>query len=262
MINVKNLINLLKKHNSNFFTGVPDSILKELSFFLQGKNKKNHIIAANEGSAVSIGIGHYLSTKKVPIIYMQNSGLSNALNPLISIAHENVYSIPLILIIGWRGSPRVKDEPQHNVKGRVTEKLLKLLNIRYVILRSSLDLNKFEKLIKLSKKNKSIVACLIEQGTLEKSYKEKNKKNFYNLDKEIFLKTLLKKLPKKTKIISSTGYNSRELMYLRKKHHIKNSDDFYMVGGMGHTSSVALGYSISSRNKTVCIDGDGSLLMH
>ncbi len=262
MINVKNLINLLKKHNSNFFTGVPDSVLKELSFSLQVKNKKNHIIAANEGSAVSIGIGHYLSTKRIPIIYMQNSGLSNALNPLISIAHKNVYSIPLILIIGWRGSPRVKDEPQHNAKGRITEKLLKLLNIRYTILRSSSDLNKFEKQIKFARKNKSIVACLIEQGTLEKSYKEKNKKDFYNLDKETFLKTLLKKLPKKTKIISSTGYNSRELMYLRKKHQIKNSDDFYMVGGMGHTSSVALGYSISNRNKTVCIDGDGSLLMH
>jgi phosphonopyruvate decarboxylase len=262
MIKVTTLTNLLKKNNIDFFTGVPDSVLKELSSLLQSKNKKNHIIATSEGSAVSIGIGHYLSTKKIPAVYMQNSGLSNALNPLISIAHEKVYSIPLILIIGWRGSPRVKDEPQHNVKGKITEQILKLLNIKYTILRSASDLIKFDKQIKLAKKNKSIVACLIEQGTLEKIKIIKKKKDFYNLDKEFFLKTLLENLKNQTKIVSSTGYNSRELMYLRDKYKFKNNKDFYMVGGMGHTSSVALGYSLSNKNKTICIDGDGSLLMH
>ena len=190
MIKINSLINILKKNSSNFFTGVPDSVLKELSFFLQNKNKKNHVIATNEGSAVSIGIGHYLSTKKIPSIYMQNSGLSNALNPLISIAHQKVYSIPLILIIGWRGSPKVNDEPQHNVKGKITEKILKLLNIKYTIVRTNGDLKKFDKQIKFAKKNKSIVACLIEQGTLEKNVKINKKKDFYKLDKEIFFKTL------------------------------------------------------------------------
>tara|TARA_B110000003_G_scaffold251802_1_gene265831 strand:- start:260 stop:1360 length:1101 start_codon:yes stop_codon:yes gene_type:complete len=262
MIDVGSLISLLKKNNCNFFTGVPDSVLKELSSLLQNKNKKNHIIATSEGSAISLGIGHYLSTKNIPCIYMQNSGLSNALNPLISIAHEKVYSIPLILIIGWRGSPRVKDEPQHNVKGKITEQILKLLNIKYTILRSDSDLIRFNKQIKVAKKNKSVVACLIEQGILKKNKKTTKKKDFYKLDKEFFLKTLLENLDKKTKIISSTGYNSRELMYLREKYNLKNSKDFYMVGGMGHTSSVALGYSLSSKNKTVCIDGDGSFLMH
>jgi len=262
MIKVKSLINLLEKNNSNFFTGVPDSVLKELSSSLVNRGKNKHIIAANEGSAVSLGIGHYLSTKKIPCVYMQNSGLSNALNPLISIADQKVYSIPLILIIGWRGSPRVKDEPQHNVKGKITEQILKLLNIKYTILRSDKDLNKFDKQIKFAKKNNSIVACLIEQGTLEKNTKETKKKDFYKLDKEFFLKTLLENIEKKTKLISSTGYNSREIMYLRDKYQLKNSKDFYMVGGMGHTSSVALGYSLSSKNKTICIDGDGSFLMH
>ena len=262
MIEVKSLINLLKKNNSNFYTGVPDSVLKELSFALRNKGTKNHIIATNEGSAVSLGIGHYLSTKKVPCIYMQNSGLSNALNPLISIAHEKVYSIPLILIIGWRGSPKIKDEPQHNVKGRITENILKLLNIKYTILRSNTDLKKFDKQIKIAKKNSSIVACLIEQGTLKKDKNINKKEDFYKLNKEVFLKTLLENLEKKTKIISSTGYNSRELMYLRSKYQINNSEDFYMVGGMGHTASVALGYSLSNKKKTICIDGDGSFLMH
>ena len=262
MIKVNSLINLLKKNNSDFYTGVPDSVLKELSISLQNKDKKHHIIAANEGSAVALGIGYYLSTRKVPCIYMQNSGLSNALNPLISIAHKRVYSIPLILIIGWRGSPKIKDEPQHNVKGEITKSILKLLNIKYTILRSNNDLKKFDKQIKIAKKKSSIVACLIEQGTLEKIKKVNEKKDFYNLDKELFLKTLLLTLKKNTKIISSTGFNSRELMYLRNKFKIKNGTDFYMVGGMGHTASVALGYSLSSKKDVICIDGDGSLLMH
>jgi phosphonopyruvate decarboxylase len=262
MIKVSSLISLLEKNNSRFFTGVPDSVLKGLSSYLQNKDEKKHIIATNEGSAVSIGIGYYLSTKKVPCVYMQNSGLSNALNPLISIAHKKVYSIPLILIIGWRGSPRIKDEPQHNVKGKITEQILKLLNIKYTILRSNNDLNKFDKQIKIAKKNKSITACLIEQGTLEKNNKIIKRKDYYKLNKEFFLKTLLESLEKKTKIISSTGYNSRELMHLREKYKLKNSKDFYMVGGMGHTSSVALGYSLTNKSKTICIDGDGSFLMH
>jgi len=260
MIKVKALIDLLKKNKSNFFSGVPDSILKELSLSIQ--NEKNHIIATNEGSAVSIAIGQYLSTKKIPVVYMQNSGLSNALNPLISIAHKKVYSIPLILIIGWRGSPRFKDEPQHNVKGKITEQILKLLNIKYTIIRSNLDLKKFDKQIKIAKKNKSIVACLIEQGSLEKNKKPIKRKSFYILNKELFFKTLLESISKKTKIISSTGYNSRELMYVREKYQVKNNKDFYMVGGMGHTSSVALGCSLFSKHNIICIDGDGSFLMH
>jgi len=262
MIKVNALIDLLKKNRSNFFTGVPDSILKELSRTLQKKNKNNHIIATSEGSAVSLGIGHYLSTKKLPTIYMQNSGLSNALNPLISIAHKKVYSIPLILIIGWRGSPLINDEPQHNVKGEITRQILKLLNIKYTILRTNSDLKKFDKKIKIAKKNNSIVACLIEQGVLEKNEKKDIKEDIYKVEKEFFFKNLLKSLKKKTKIISSTGYNSRELIYLREKIKSKSSKDFYMVGGMGHTTSVALGYSLFSKKQTICIDGDGSLLMH
>ena len=168
MIKIDSLISILKQNNNNFFTGVPDSVLKELSIYLQSKNKKQHIIAPNEGSAVSIGIGNYLATKKIPCIYMQNSGLSNAINPLISIANKKVYSIPLILIIGWRGSPKINDEPQHNVKGKITLDILKLLNIKYTIIRKDSDLNKFNKQIKNAQKNKEIVACLIEQGTLKK----------------------------------------------------------------------------------------------
>ena len=205
MIKIKSLINVLNKNNNKFFTGVPDSILKELSIYLQTKNKNHHIIASNEGAAVSIGMGHYLSTKEIPCIYMQNSGLSNALNPLISIANKKVYSIPLVLIIGWRGSPKIKDEPQHNVKGKITQNILKLLKIKYTIIRSNNDLIKFNKQIKYAKKNNSIVACLIEQGTIEKNIKKYKKKDFYNLNKEFFLKTLLQTLKKIQKLFQVPG---------------------------------------------------------
>ena len=260
MINVNELQKILKKNNCDFYSGVPDSVLKEFSNSLD-KNK-NHIIATNEGSAVSIGIGNYLSTKKIPAIYMQNSGLSNAINPIISIAHKKVYSIPLILIIGWRGSPNIKDEPQHEAKGKITQNILKLLNIDYTILKNKFDLNRFDKKIKLAKKNKSIVACLIEKGILKKSTSQKLQKDTYLFDKTFFLKELMLTLPKKTKVITSTGYNSREIMYIKNKFKSIKSKNFYMVGGMGHSMSVALGYSLSSKNKTICIDGDGSLLMH
>ena len=169
MIKVENLFNIFKKNNINFFTGVPDSILKEFSNILKNKSKKKHIVATNEGSAVSIAIGHHLSTGSIPCVYMQNSGLSNALNPLISIANKSVYSIPLVLVIGWRGSPKVIDEPQHNVKGKITPNILKLLKIEYTIIRSNTDLKKFNKLINIAKRKNSIVACLIEQETLAKT---------------------------------------------------------------------------------------------
>ena len=120
MIFVEEFVKLLQNSKINFFSGVPDSCLKEFTFYLNKFKKKKHLIAANEGSAVSIGIGYYLSTKKVPLIYMQNSGLGNAINPLISIAHKKVYSIPLLLLIGWRGSKKKQDEPQHLVKGKIT----------------------------------------------------------------------------------------------------------------------------------------------
>lgn len=262
MIEIKELINALKKSGTNFFTGVPDSILKELSIKLNKAKKNKHIIAVNEGSAVSIGIGYYLSKKKIPCIYMQNSGLSNAINPLISIADKKVYSIPLILLIGWRGSPNIKDEPQHKTKGKITTNILNLLKIKYVILKNNENLLKFKKLIRFAKKNKTIVAALVPQGIIKKSLnKINNNKN--NLDKILVLRKILESITKNTKLISSTGYNSREILYLRKNYNLKNGQDFYMVGGMGHTSSLALGYSaFSSNKKIICIDGDGSLLMH
>ena len=262
MIEVKNLINTLKKNKIDFFTGVPDSILKNFSTHLEKYPKKKHVIAANEGSATSIGIGHYLSLKKIPCVYMQNSGLSNAINPLISIAGKNIYSIPLFLLIGWRGSPNKPDEPQHVAKGKITRSLLKLLKIDFCIIRKEGDLKKLNTLIKKAYQKKRTVACLIEKDTLTTQNKT-TKKNRSNLIlRSDFIKEFLKLIPKNSKIISTTGYTSRELMEVRKQTKNSNGKDFYMVGGMGHASSVALGHSLNSKKQIFCLDGDGSMLMH
>jgi phosphonopyruvate decarboxylase len=262
MILVENIIDILKKNKINFFTGVPDSILKNFSNYVEGFSKKQHIISTSEGSAVSIGIGYHLATKKIPCIYLQNSGLSNAINPLISIASKEVYSIPLFLMIGWRGAPKKPDEPQHLAKGKITPSLLKLLKIDFCILRQEKDLKKLKTIIKKANNKKTAVACLIEKGTLYTKKKRKKISNKKFIFRSKFIKDFLNLIPKKSKIISTTGYTSRELMEIRKKTKSKNGKDFYMVGGMGHSSSVALGYALHSKKKVFCLDGDGSILMH
>ncbi len=262
MILVDQLVNTLKKNKINFFTGVPDSILKHFSNFIENFSKDKHIIATNEGSATSLGIGYYLSTKKIPCIYLQNSGLSNAINPLISIASKEVYSIPLFLMIGWRGAPNKLDEPQHMAKGKITPRILKLLKIEFCILRKRRDLKKLKRIIKTAYKKKKIIACLIEKGTLQTKKKKIKRSNHKFIFRAEFIKEFISQVPKKSKIISTTGYTSRELMDVRKINKLDKGKDFYMVGGMGHSSSVALGYAIQSKTKVFCLDGDGSILMH
>ena len=264
MIDTKKLFVFLKRKKIDFFTGVPDSTLKPLIQIIENDDSIQHFPAYNEGGAVSLGIGYHLATKKIACIYLQNSGLSNAINPLISIAHKKVYSIPSLLIIGWRGSPHKKtDEPQHNVKGKITKKILKLLNIKNVVLRKNTDFNKISKLIKYAKKNNQTVACLIENNTLLKTDLSNKVKNFnFEITREVFIKRLLKKINKDTKIISTTGYSSREIFQIRKNFNLKKGKDFYMVGGMGHAGMVSLGVSLNNKNQVICVDGDGSLLMH
>ena len=264
MIDAKNLFLFLKKNKINFFTGVPDSVLKNFIYILDSNKKKTkHIIATNEGSAVALAAGNYLATKKLALVYMQNSGLGNAINPLISICHSKVYAIPLILMIGWRGSPKENDEPQHQLKGKITPSILKLLNIKFSVLNNFGDLKKIKNLINYSKYKKRPVALLIKNNTLhfDGNFEKDNKSKNY-LTREVVINKLLNKIKKNTKIISTTGYTSRELFQIRKDKKYKNGKDFYMVGGMGHSSMVSLGYSLSSKNQVICLDGDGSLIMH
>jgi phosphonopyruvate decarboxylase len=264
MIDVRNLIKSLKKSKINFYAGVPDSVLKNFTNCLDVEKKFEHLILPNEGSAVSVGIGYYLSKKKIPAVYMQNSGLGNSLNPIISIAHKKVYQIPLLLIIGWRGAPKIKDEAQHIAQGKITRQILKLCGIKYCILNDNKDLKKLTDLISLSKKNKQPVACLIKNNILKSNdlkIKKYTKLNKVDLTRAIFIKNLLNFIDGDHKIISSTGYLSRELHYQIVRSKLK-INPFYMVGGMGHSSSVSLGYSLKTKKKVLCLDGDGSFLMH
>ncbi len=263
MIYSEDLINILKKNDISFFTGVPDSVLKNLSIHLDTYSNKYHKMAVNEGSAVAIAIGHYLATKKLACVYLQNSGLGNAINPIISIAHKKIYSIPMLLLIGWRGSPNSKDEPQHMVKGKITPKLLKLLNISFCKIKKTKDLKNLDTLIKKSYKDKKIVACLVENKILKnKKKKILNKYNSSNISRKSFIFELLNLVKRDAKIISTTGYTSRELLKIRTEKKIKKGKDFYMIGGMGHSLSVTLGMSLQTNKQIICIDGDGSLLMH
>jgi len=264
MIEVNNLLNFLINNKINFFTGVPDSVLKNFTYILDYHKKKiRHIIAANEGGAVALAAGNYLATKNPALVYMQNSGLGNAINPLISICHSKVYSIPLILMIGWRGSPKEKDEVQHQLKGKITPSILKLLNIKFSVLNKLKDFKKIKSLINYSKDKKKPVAFLVKKNVLglKKNFpKDVRKKN--DLTRKKVIIELLNQIPKNTKIISTTGFISRELFQIRKNKNYKNGKDLYMVGGMGHASMMSLGYSLSSMNKIICLDGDGSLIMH
>ena len=257
MICPKDLIKFLKNKKINFFTGVPDSLLK--NFIENIPNKKNFIMA-NEGLAVSLGIGYYLKTKKIPLIYFQNSGLGNTINPLISVANKNIYSIPMILLIGWRGEPGVKDEPQHKKQGKETLNFLKNLGIRYVILDSDSNFFRINKLIQLAKERSEPVAILAKKNIFKKN-KLSLIKNNQSLIRSEVIEFILDSISKKTRIFSSTGYISRELDHILRQKK-KKINCFYNVGGMGHTSSIALGYSINTREKVLCLDGDGALMMH
>lgn len=253
----------LKKRKINLHVGVPDSLLANYTDYISSlsKNINRHIITANEGNAIGVAIGHYLSTKSLAVVYMQNSGIGNAINPLISLAHKEIYSIPMILMIGWRGEPDIPDEPQHIQQGLKTIKQLELLDIPFWIIDNATDFTEtIDKAYKISFKNKIPVALVIKKNTFSK---EKNNifENNYKLKRERALEIIFKSI-RNAFFVSTTGKLSREAYELRKKENQKKID-FLTVGGMGHASSIALGISINhKRKKIICLDGDGAMIMH
>lgn len=261
MIDSRNFLNFLIKKKIKYFFGVPDSVLKYFTILLNKNEKIHHIITANEGAAVGMAVGNYLSTKRPACVYMQNSGLTNALNPILSIAHKNVYSVPILLIIGWRGAPNSNDEPQHLVMGNITKEILKLSNIKFCELNNKKDLIKLSQLINYSNKEKRVVACLIKENTLSETENNKIVEIKTDITYEIFMSNFMNSIKMNDRVISSTGFISRYL-YNEKEKLKKNSKFFYMVGGMGHSLSTALGYNINAKKRIICLDGDGSFLMH
>ena len=261
---VKDFVKVL---NKDFYTGVPDSQLKALINYLMntyGIDKDHHLICANEGNCVALAAGYYLSSGKIPVVYMQNSGEGNTINPLASLTNEKVYNIPEILVIGWRGEPGVHDEPQHIYQGEITIKLLEVMGIEsYIVGKETTveDLKKkmeeFEELLKDGK----TVAFVIQKEALE--YDEKpNYQNENTMTREEVIEHIVK-YTKEDPIVSTTGKASRELFEIRERNKEGHSYDFLTVGSMGHASSIALGIKNNKpKTRVWVIDGDGACIMH
>lgn len=264
MINPEIFYKSLQSRGVGIFAGVPDSLLKNLCAFVDNHCcAGEHIITANEGNAIALAAGYHLATGKTGAVYMQNSGLGNCVNPLTSLADPEVYSIPMLLIIGWRGAPGVKDEPQHVKQGRITPGQLELLEIPYQILEADTDLDKVldKTFADLAEKN-APVALLIRKGTFASCKKNAKSNQTSTFKREQALEEILRLAGSEDLFISTTGKTSRELFELREKRG-ESQRDFLTVGSMGHTSSIALGVALGNPDKrVVCLDGDGSFIMH
>lgn len=250
-----------------FYTGVPDSQLKALCNYLMntyGIDEKHHIIAANEGNCTALAAGYHLATGKVPVVYMQNSGEGNIINPVASLLNDKVYAIPAIFVIGWRGQPGIHDEPQHIYQGEITCKLLDLMDIENFTIDKDTTaddikevMDEYNSLLKSGKQ----VAFVIKKGAL--TYNENIE---YKNDNEMIREEIIEHIVKATTenpIVSTTGKASRELFEIRERNNQSHKYDFLTVGSMGHTSSIALGVAINKPDEKIwCIDGDGSALMH
>ncbi len=266
MLNVEKVYETFLSNGVDFFTGVPDSLLKSIcAYITDHTSSEKHIIAANEGAAVGIAAGHYMASGNLPLVYMQNSGLGNTVNPLLSLADEKVYGLPILLMIGWRGEPGVKDEPQHKKQGEVTLSLLEAMQIPYIILdtNESMALAQLYETI-ISARDKSIPHAIIVRKDTFGEYKlQREQPNVCPLSREDALKLVVDHLGEKDVVVSTTGKLSRELFEYRETKGEGHGHDFLTVGSMGHSSSIALGIALEQPvRKVYCLDGDGAFIMH
>ncbi len=266
MIDQAYFMKILKDAGVEFFTGVPDSHLNGFcNYLLNNVAEDKHVIAANEGNAVGIAAGYYYATGTIPLVYMQNSGLGNVINPLASLTDKHVYRTPLILLIGWRGEPGSGDHAQHITQGEITTKLLEMLDIPYIIAEDDdrLLAEQLCPLLELAKEERKVVAILGRKGVFAAADKANICDDIYPLRREEAIEAILDVLPADSYYFASTGRATRELYFLREARHEGHQHDFLNLGAMGHLSSVALGVALAnSENRVVCLDGDASALMH
>lgn len=261
---VKKLLDII---GADFYTGVPDSQLKPLINYLMatyGIDPKHHVIAANEGNCTSLAAGYHLATGKVPVVYMQNSGEGNIINPVASLLNDKVYAIPMVFIVGWRGEPGIHDEPQHIYQGEVTIKLLEDMGINAFAIGKDTSDEEVEKVMEKYKKILATgkdVAFVIRKGALSTDAKVK-----YENDNKMVREEIIQHIVKASgedPIVSTTGKASRELFETRVANNQSHKYDFLTVGSMGHSSSIALGVAINKPDTRIwCVDGDGAVLMH
>jgi len=265
MIRPEFFIEKLRENGIDCFAGVPDSLLKNICAYITDHCDAQHnIITANEGAAVGLAAGHYLATRKPACVYMQNSGEGNIINPLASLTDPEVYHIPVLLLIGWRGRPGVHDEPQHVKQGKVTTGLLNTMGVNFDVL--SKDEDKAEKqIIKAVEalNRKEVYALVIEKDTFDNYTLQNIEMNDYTMSREEAILTVASALDKKDAIVSTTGMISRELFEYRTAMSEGHERDFLTVGSMGHASQIALGIAMEKQDRRVwCFDGDGATIMH
>jgi phosphonopyruvate decarboxylase len=265
MLSPSFFIEKLKQKGIDCFAGVPDSLLKNICAYITDHcDARHNIITANEGAAVGLAAGHYLATDKPACVYMQNSGEGNIINPIASLTDPEVYNIPVLLLIGWRGRPGVHDEPQHVKQGKITTGLLNTMGINYDVL--SKDEEKAAKQIDkaiAALQRKEVYALVIEKDTFD-DYKLQNiEVNDLTLTREEAIQTVASSLAPKDVIVSTTGMISRELFEARTAWGQGHERDFLTVGSMGHASQIALGIALEKTDRRVwCFDGDGATIMH
>lgn len=266
MLSPKLFLELLLEQGIDFFAGVPDSILKPFcAYITEHASKANHIVCANEGAAIGLAVGYHLATNKIALIYMQNSGLGNAVNPLLSVADREVYSIPVLMLIGWRGEPGHKDEPEHIKQGRIMPAMMEAMEIPYEVVTGDPDAvrNVIQKGVRYMKENSAPFALVVRSGTFDSYTLKDMEKLSFPLTREDAIRLIIDSLGDEDIVVATTGMSSREVFELREELNQGHGRDFLTVGGMGHASQIALGIAMQKHSRRVlCLDGDGSVIMH
>lgn len=266
MISPKLFYDELNSRGIEFFTGVPDSLLKSLCAYIADNTPaERNIIAANEGGAIGLAAGYHLATGKIPVVYMQNSGLGNTVNPLLSLTDKLVYNMPVLLVIGWRGEPGVKDEPQHLKQGLVTEALLDAMGIRHEVLvdDESALATQVDGAVQYIRQTGEAFALIVRKGTFAPYQLQSATASSLTLSRERAIQLVASSLSDSDVVVSTTGMISRELFEYRVAVHQGHQQDFLTVGSMGHASQIALGIAINKPDRRVfCFDGDGATIMH
>lgn len=266
MLNQEKVFETLKAHDVTYFAGVPDSYLNGFCNYALTHCGERNVITANEGNAVALAAGHYLATKELPLVYMQNSGEGNAVNPIASLADRDVYAIPMLLLIGWRGQGNTEpNHPQHRLQGEITTGLLELLHIPYTVLSDSDDefAETVDKAVEYCKTTRGIYAFVAPKGVMADPDKPNNVDDTYPMSREEAIEVILDHLPADTIYSATTGRATRELFFLREKRNETKAHDFLNVGSMGHASSVALGIALARPDRpVVALDGDSACMMH
>lgn len=265
MVDQKQLFDALHEMGVEFFTGVPDSLLNNFCLYLtQNCEDGKHVMAANEGNAVAIAAGHYMATGNIPVVYMQNSGIGNATNPLLSLTHDCVYGIPLILVIGWRGDPAISDHAQHKKQGELTPVLMKDMDIPYEILDDeNTVIDKFAWAIEKAKEISSPVALIAKKAILTEKVKKQEYPESGLMNREEAVSAVVDVLGNNAIYLGTTGRATREVHEQLKVHGVGEGHEWQNVGSMGHVSSVGLGIALAKPEQNVVVfDGDAAAVMH